>query len=468
MPDRAPMRHRPRPDAHQGRARRRTAATRITGTKIFISAGEHDLTENIIHLVLARLPDAPKGIKGIRLFLVPKFLPRRGWRGRAERTASLCAGIEHKMGHHGVCHLRDEFRRRDRLAGRRAASGHAGHVHDDERRPARGRHPGPRRRRGRLSERRRLRPRAPAGPRASRRQAARQAGRSDPRPSRRAAHAADHARDTEGARALAYWIGMAIDRAATHPGPGGAPGGRRPGGADDPDHQGLLHRSGLRACANLGVQVYGGHGYIREYGMEQLVRDARITQIYEGANGIQALDLVGRKLPLPTGPPAAPLLPPGGGLHRGAPGRAARSRNSSSRWPRPSPACSSSRSTIAQQGLKNPDEAGAAASDYLRLFALVALAYMWTRMAQVAQTKLAQGADGDTSFYEAKLRDRALLHDQAPARNQRPLRPNHVRRGARHGVRGRRLLAMLLLSSSSGPSQPPPLAVAREAEHVVR
>ena len=140
---------------------------RISGTKIFISAGEHDLTENIVHLVLARLPDAPKGIKGISLFLVPKLLPKDdGAPGPAQRRRLR----RHRAqdGPQRLGDLRDELRRGDRLAARRAAPRHAGDVHDDERRPARGRHPGPGRRRDRLSERRRLCPRAPAGPRADR------------------------------------------------------------------------------------------------------------------------------------------------------------------------------------------------------------------------------------------------------------------------------------------------------------
>jgi hypothetical protein len=152
-------------------------------------------------------------------------------------------------------------------------------------------------------------------------------------------------------------------------------------------------------CANLGVQVFGGHGYIREHGMEQYVRDARITQIYEGTNGIQALDLVGRKLPAHFGrymrrffqPVSAyiedhqadeqlaefiqPLAKAFGRLQR------------ASAW-------------IAQSGLGNPDEAAAASSDYLRLFGLTALAYLWTRMAEISLAK----RDGEERrFYQAKI-----------------------------------------------------------------
>ena len=155
---------------------------KITGTKIFISAGEHDLTENIIHLVLARLPDAPKGMKGISLFLVPKFLRQAGRLARRAQRRRLRLDRA-QDGHQGLGHLRHEFRRRAGLAGRRAAQGHAGHVRHDEHRAPRGRHSGPRPRRSLLSGRRRLCPRAPAGPLAVRRQISRQAGRPDDRPS---------------------------------------------------------------------------------------------------------------------------------------------------------------------------------------------------------------------------------------------------------------------------------------------
>src|SRR5690606_6115013 len=150
---------------------------------------------------------------------------------------------------------------------------------------------------------------------------------------------------------------------------------------------------------HLGMQVYGGHGYIREHGMEQLVRDARIAQIYEGANGIQALDLVGRKLGQNMGRLLRRFFHPvlsyvEAGMTRPelaefvAPLAKTFSRlQQATLW-------------IAQQGLKDPEEAGAAATDYLNLFAYTALAYMWTRMAEVSLSRL--GGD-NTAFYEAKL-----------------------------------------------------------------
>jgi hypothetical protein len=205
---------------------------------------------------------------------------------------------------------------------------------------------------------------------------------------------------TEAARALAYWVGMQIDVSLRHPDP------EVRQEADDfvalmtPIVKSFFTDYGFEA-ANLGVQVWGGHGYIRENGMEQIVRDARIAQLYEGANGIQALDLVGRKMGQGTGRllrrffhPTAALLEKESADPEMAdfvlPVMKAFARlQQSTAW-------------LAQQGLKDPEEAGAAASDYLRFFALVALGTMWVRMARVALDMLKAGTD-ETAFYEAKL-----------------------------------------------------------------
>ena len=144
---------------------------KITGTKIFISAGEHDLAENIVHLVLARIEGAPEGTKGISLFVVPKFLRQR--RRLARRAQRRHLRLDRREdGHPRQLHLRDELRRRDRLAGRRGEPRPARHVHDDERGAARRRRAGARAVGGRLPERRDLREGAPAGPRADRREGA--------------------------------------------------------------------------------------------------------------------------------------------------------------------------------------------------------------------------------------------------------------------------------------------------------
>jgi hypothetical protein len=156
------------------------------------------------------------------------------------------------------------------------------------------------------------------------------------------------------------------------------------------------------ASANLGVQVMGGHGYIRESGMEQLVRDARITQLYEGANGIQALDLVGRKMPAHFGRHLRAFFHPVLAFierHQADPELAEFVLPLAKAFSR----LQQITLHVAQAGLKDPNEAGAASADYLRLFALVAMAWLWARMAQVAKAKLAAGADGDARFYQAKI-----------------------------------------------------------------
>ena len=184
------------------------------------------------------------------------------------------------------------------------------------------------------------------------------------------------------------------------------------------------------ACANLGVQVMGGHGYIREWGMEQLVRDARITQLYEGANGIQALDLVGRKLPAHFGRYLRAFFHPVMAFierHQADPELAEFVLPLAKAFAR----LQQVTLHVAQAGLKNPDEAGAASADYLRLFALVALAFMWARMVQVAQAKLAAGRRWRGRVLRGQDPHRALLHDPAPARERRPVRPDHGRQRRR-------------------------------------
>jgi hypothetical protein len=205
----------------------------------------------------------------------------------------------------------------------------------------------------------------------------------------------------EGARALAVWVGLASDRAARHP----DPEARRD--AEDllalmtPVIKAYFTDEGF-ACANLGVQVMGGHGYIAEHGMEQLVRDARIAQLYEGANGIQALDLVGRKLPAHYGRYLRTLFHP---VLAFVEARQADAELSEFVLPLAKAFARLQQVTlhVAQAGLRDPEEAGAASSDYLRLLALVAMAFMWARMAEVAKARLAAGAGEEAAFYRAKL-----------------------------------------------------------------
>ncbi len=163
---------------------------RISGSKIFISAGDHDLTENIIHLVLARLPDAPPGTRGISMFLVPKFIPAADGRPGA-RNGVVCTAIEHKMGIKGSATCQLQFEDATGWLVGDANRGLADHVHHDEQRAPVRRHPGPRRGRNQLPERRRLCPRPHPGAQPERRQGRRQGRGPDHRASRRAAHAAD-------------------------------------------------------------------------------------------------------------------------------------------------------------------------------------------------------------------------------------------------------------------------------------
>ena len=371
---------------------------KITGTKIFISAGEHDLTDNIVHLVLARLPDAPEGIRGISLFVVPKFLPAEDGK-LGPRNGVRCGSIEHKMGikasatcvmnlddaegelvgkpHKG---MRAMFTMMNaaRLGVGMQGLGLAETAYQSARAYA-------------LE---RLQGRALKGAKQPEKPA-------DPiivHPDVRRMLLTMKATN-EAARALAAWTAIELDIAEKHPDP------ERREEAEDlialltPIIKAAFTDAGF-AAANLGVQVMGGHGYIREHGMEQLVRDARITQLYEGANGIQALDLVGRKLGMHVGRLLRRFFHPVSAFieaHASDPRMAEFVLPLAKAFGKLQQATAH----IAQVGLKDPDEAGAAASDYLKLFALTAFAFMWAKTAAVALPKA--GAGEEAGFYDAKL-----------------------------------------------------------------
>jgi alkylation response protein AidB-like acyl-CoA dehydrogenase len=371
----------------------------VSGTKIFISAGDHDLTDNILHLVLARLPGAPAGTRGISLFLVPKRLPTAsGAAGPANGVT--CGSIEHKMGIKGssTCVLNFEesvgwlvgepdkgmramftMMNAARLAVGIQGLGLAEVAYQNAVAYAR----------------ERLQGRSLKGAKAPDKPADPIIVHPDVRRSLLTMRAF-----VEGARALGAWVGFNLDVAERH-------GDDEEGRAADelvqlmtPIVKALFTDIGFDA-ASLAVQVYGGHGYIRENGVEQYLRDARITQIYEGTNGIQALDLVGRKLPQHMGrllrrffhPVAADL------------DRAAHEEGLEEfAVPLAKAFGKLQQATlfIARKGMADPEEAGAAATDYLRLFGLVALGWMWLRMVRAARAHLATG-DGDRRFFEAKL-----------------------------------------------------------------
>lgn len=372
---------------------------KLTGSKIFISAGDHDLTENIVHLVLARTPDAPAGIKGISMFLVPKLWPEGG---RLVPNGVACSGIEHKMGIKGSATCVIDFEgSRGYLVGEPGKGMRAmftfmntARLHVGVQGLA-------------LAEaayqaaaafaRERLQGRALTGAKYPQQEADPILVHPDVRRMLLTVRSF-----TEGARALTAWIALEIDHAASSPDPA------RREAADDlaslltPVVKAFQTDLGFE-MANVALQVHGGYGYVREYGVEQLVRDARITQIYEGTNGIQALDLVGRKVPAHLGRylrrffhPVSEFLAAEAGNPQLAefvePAAKAFDRlQRATMW-------------LATESLKNPDEAGAAATDYLHLFGYTAFAYLWARMAKVAMAKVANGVSGEQkAFYEAKV-----------------------------------------------------------------
>lgn len=371
----------------------------ITGTKIFISAGEHDMAENIIHLVLAKREGAPDNVKGISLFVVPKFLVNKDG-SLGERNGVSCGSIEEKMGIHGnaTCVMNyDEatgylvgepergleamfiMMNAARLGVGVQGLGQAEIAYQNAVSYALDRRQG----------------RALTG-------AKDEEAKADPiivHPDVRRM-LMDARAFTEGARALTLWAALQIDlshSAATE---------EEREAADDvvglltPVIKGYFTDKGFETAVNA-QQVYGGHGYVQEWGMEQYVRDARIAQIYEGTNGIQAMDLVGRKLGRKGGralmqfaalvndeienakadetlKPLAEKLEKAGGELQAA-----------TMW-------------LMQNGMADPNNAGAGAAPYMHMMGIVSLGLMWLKMARAAQTHLANGAAGD-SFYEAKL-----------------------------------------------------------------
>ena len=369
---------------------------KITGTKIFISSGDHDLTENIVHIVLARLPDAPKGTKGISLFIVPKYLPGK----IGESNGVVCGSLEKKMGIkasatcvmnfdgatgyligpenkglncmftfmnfarlgtaiQGVAHAELGFQggltyAKDRLAmrslsGAKNADGPADPiiVHPDVRRML-------------------LTSKAFA----------------------------------EGGRALVYFCAQLGDTVKL------AKDEEERKEADalmallTPIAKAFVTEVGLEAASH-GVQIYGGHGFIREWGMEQNLRDARISTLYEGTTGIQALDLLGRKVLMTQGQALRNFTKI---IHKFCEANADNDKlkelieplaASNKEW-------GDLTQAIGMQAMQNPDSAGGASVDYLMYSGYVTLAYLWALMASKAQAQLDAGA-GDEDFYKAKI-----------------------------------------------------------------
>lgn len=366
----------------------------ITGTKIFISAGEHDMAENIIHITLARLPDAPKGTKGISLFIVPKFMPD------GTRNTVSCGSIEHKMGikASATCVMNFDnakgfligppnrglncmftFMNTARIGtaiqGLAAAEGSF---------------------QGALEyARERLAMRSLNGPAAPEKEA-------DPiivHPAVRQMLLTQKA-FAEGGRLLCYWLSTQNDILQASE----SEEDRK--AADEllsfltPIAKAFLTEAGYEA-ANHGVQVYGGHGFIREWGMEQIVRDTRIALLYEGTTQIQALDLLGRKVLQTQG---AMLRNFTKIVHKFC--EANKDNAEMQKFIQPLMAVNKEwgdlTMRIGMKAMQNPSEAGAAATDYMMYSGYATLAYLWAWMSKVALDKLAAG-EGDANFYKAKL-----------------------------------------------------------------
>ncbi len=371
----------------------------LEGNKIFISSGEQDITENIIHLVLARLPDAPKGVKGISLFLVPKVMVNADG-SLGERNGVNCSGIEHKMGIHAssTCVMNYE--------------GATGWLVGEP-------HKGLRAMFTMMNAARiyvgvqglglmevayqnamqytneRLQGRALTGP-------AQPDKAADPitvHPDVRRMLMTQRV-NVEAGRALVMETALKLDLAHRHP---------DEQVREEADHYVQLMTPIVKAhltdlgfeMASLAQQCFGGYGYIKEYGVEQYVRDARIAMIYEGTNGVQAMDLVGRKLAYKYGKYLKSFMHPVSQFIEENKGNEAMAEftkplyvhvghlQQASLW-------------LAKSGLSNPNDAGAGAVEYLKLFSHVAFAYIWARQAKIAMEKLASG-EGDAKFYQNKL-----------------------------------------------------------------
>lgn len=367
----------------------------ISGQKIFISSGEHDLAENIIHLVLARLPDAPSGTKGISLFIVPKFIPGADG-GLGERNTIKCGALEHKMGIHGnaTCVMNLDGARGwlvgeankglnamfvmmngARLGVGMQSLGLAETAYQNSVAYAK----------DRLQMRSLTGKKAPDKP-------------ADPiivHPDVRRMLLTQKAH-VEGARAFTYWTGLMIDKEHGHPDEK-----VRKEMADlvallTPIVKGFITEQSY-VSTTLGMQVFGGHGYIKEWGMEQYVRDARINMIYEGTNGIQALDLLGRKVLSDMGAKLTKFGKIVTDLVKAESGNDAMKE-----FIGPLAALGQEVQKvtleIGQKAMKNPDEVGAASVPYMHLLGHFVYAYFWARMAKVALDKQAEGA-----FYATKL-----------------------------------------------------------------
>jgi len=366
---------------------------KVSGTKIFITGGEHDLTENIIHLVLAKLPDAPAGSRGISLFLLPKVLVNDDG-SLGERNSLSCGWIDNKMGIQASATCVMNF---DGATGWMVGEPNKGlaamfTMMNYERLGVgiQGLATGERSYQSAIEyARERIQSRAPTGPVAQDKAA-------DPiivHPDVRRMLLTMKALN-EGGRAFSSYVALQLDIAKFSDDEAARQRAEAQVALLTPVAKAFLTDMGLETTVH-GQQVFGGHGFIREWGQEQLVRDCRITQIYEGTNGIQALDLVGRKIVGSGGTMyqafvdeiRAFIASAGADLREFTePLKAALDNlDELTAW-------------VIDQAKANPNEIGAASVEYLHVFGYTAYAYMWARMAAVA---LAKQGEGD--FYQSKL-----------------------------------------------------------------
>ncbi len=376
---------------------------RLTGSKIFITAGEHDLAENIIHLVLARLPDAPQGTKGISLFVVPKFLPA-GTGADAKvgaRNGLYCGGIEHKMGINGSATCQINL---DQASGWLIGAPNKGlnamFTMMNGARLGVGVHGLG------LTEiayqnaaayaKDRLQGRSLSGVKEPSKPADPIIVHADTRRVLLTARAY-----AEGGRAFAYWVALMADMQFHHPDEE-----QKKFAADmmalmTPIVKAFMTDNGFN-CASDCLGVLGGHGYIREWGMEQFVRDARINMIYEGTNTIQSLDLLGRKVLMDNG---AKLKAFGRLITDFIEENGTVSEMSEFVTPLADLGDKVTKLTteIGMKAFANQDEAGGAAVDYLRIVGHLVYAYFWARMAKVALARVQSDGDRVDPFYRDKL-----------------------------------------------------------------
>ncbi len=368
----------------------------VTGQKIFISAGDHDLARNVVHLVLAKIPGGPDGIKGVSLFIVPKYLVDEDGKVGASNGVSV-GKLEEKMGIHGNSTCVMNFDEAE------------GYLLGQE-------HKGMRAMFTMMNEARlgvamqgmaqaeaayqnaviyakdRLQGRAVTGTQNP-------DGPADPlivHPDIRR-NLMDQKSFVEGARAFMLWGAYLLDK--SHRGGDAAAEGLI--SLMTPVLKGFLTDKGFE-CAINAQQVYGGHGYIEEWGMSQFARDARITQIYEGANGVQALDLVGRKLATDGGKHVLAFFDIVKTFIKENEHDEALKKEFLDPLKRASKDLQAAGMFFMQNGMTNPNAALSGSYDFMHLFGHVCLGLMWSRMAKVAGEAL-QSGEGDAEFYKTKI-----------------------------------------------------------------